>query len=104
MKRRNTVHYSRKQLPKGKTDWSAVDKLTDKEIARRAAGDPDTRLTTPAFWRNARLVLPTEPGKEVVTLRLDRDLLKWLKGRGRGYQTRINAILRAYMLSEDRRG
>ncbi|MGH6932269.1 MAG: BrnA antitoxin family protein [Dongiaceae bacterium] len=104
MKQQDTVRYSRKRLPKGKTDWAAVDHMTDKEIARRAAGDPDMRLTPPAFWRNARLVLPTDAGKEVVTLRLDRDLLKWFKGRGRGYQTRINAILRAYMLSEDRRG
>jgi uncharacterized protein (DUF4415 family) len=100
MRQRNTARYSRSRLPKGKTDWAQVDAVTDNEIARRAASDPDTRLTTPAFWRNARLVLPAEPGKEVVTLRLDRDVLKWFKGRGRGYQTRINAILRAYMMAE----
>lgn len=103
MKQRNTVRYSRSRLPKGKTDWAAVDAMTDREVARRAAGDPDVRLTTPAFWRNARLVLPAESGKQVVTLRLDRDVLKWFKGRGRGYQTRINAILRAYMLAEGQR-
>jgi uncharacterized protein (DUF4415 family) len=103
MKQQNTVRYSRSRLPKGKTDWAAVDAMTDKEVARRAAGDSGTRLTTPAFWRNARLVLPAESGKEVVTLRLDRDVLKWFKGRGRGYQTRINAILRAYMLAEAQR-
>ncbi|MGH9893766.1 MAG: BrnA antitoxin family protein [bacterium] len=104
MKERNIVRYSPKRLPKGKTDWAAVDAMSDKEIERRAAGDPDTRLTTPAFWRNARLVLPAGTGKDVVTLRLDRDVLKWFKGRGRGYQTRINAILRAYMLAEEDRG
>jgi len=66
------VRYSRNRLPKGKTDWAAVDAMTDREVARRATGDADTRLTTAAFWRNAHLVLPGESGKEVVTLRLDR--------------------------------
>src|SRR5215475_2236864 len=103
MKQRNTVRYSRSRLPKGKTDWAAVDAMSDREVARRATSDPDTRLTTAAFWRNAHLVLPGESGKEVVTLRLDRDVLKWFKGRGRFYQTRINAILRAYMLAEAQR-
>jgi uncharacterized protein (DUF4415 family) len=40
------------------------------------------------------VVLPTP--KEAVTMRLDADLLRWFR-RDRGYQTRINAILRAYM-------
>lgn len=102
LREKNIARYSRRRLPKGGTDWARLDVMTDKEIGRRVAKDPDARLTTPAFWRNARLVLPAEPGKEIVTLRLDRDVLKWLKGGGRGYQIRINAILRAYMLSEER--
>ena len=36
------------------------------------------------------------PPKKQLTIRLDEDVLAWLKGQGRGYQTRINAILRAY--------
>jgi len=47
-----------------------------------------------AFFENAPVVVP--PGKKQVTVRLDSDVLTWLKGQGRGYQTRINAILRAY--------
>lgn len=46
------------------------------------------------FFATARVVVP--PGKKQVTVRLDRDVLAWLKAQGRGYQTRINAILRAY--------
>jgi uncharacterized protein (DUF4415 family) len=34
--------------------------------------------------------------KAQVTLRIDADVLDWFRGRGRGYQTRINSILRAY--------
>ena len=46
-------------------------------------------------WANARLDLP-EPPKAVLHMRIDRDLLEFFKRGGRGYQTRINAILRAY--------
>jgi uncharacterized protein (DUF4415 family) len=37
------------------------------------------------------------PPKEQITLRLDADLLEWFRARGAGYQTQINALLRAYM-------
>jgi len=46
------------------------------------------------FWKNAKLVVP--PGKKQLTVRLDTDVLEWLKGQGKGYQSRINAILRSY--------
>jgi uncharacterized protein (DUF4415 family) len=44
---------------------------------------------------NARVVWPQ--GKAPVTLRLDRDIIAWFKLHGRGYQTRINAVLRAFV-------
>jgi uncharacterized protein (DUF4415 family) len=37
------------------------------------------------------------PGKRQVTLRIDADVLEWFRAQGRGYQTRINALLRAYV-------
>jgi len=37
------------------------------------------------------------PRKSLLTLRVDSDVLEWFKARGRGYQTQINALLRAYM-------
>lgn len=40
------------------------------------------------------------PTKQQLTIRLDADVLKWLKAHGRGYQTRINRILRAAMESQ----
>ena len=46
------------------------------------------------FFRKARVVVP--PGKKQLTIRLDADVVSWLKDQGRGYQSRINAILRAY--------
>jgi uncharacterized protein (DUF4415 family) len=51
-------------------------------------------MTNEEFWKNATVVLPRP--KAAVTIRLDADLLDWFR-RQKGYQTRINAILRAYM-------
>jgi uncharacterized protein (DUF4415 family) len=48
-----------------------------------------------SFWKAARLTMP-EP-KDRLTIRVDHDVVQWLKKNGRGYQTRINAILRSYM-------
>jgi len=53
------------------------------------------------FFKKAVTVWP--PAKQQLTIRLDADVLKWLKARGRGYQTRINRILRAVMESQEPR-
>ena len=54
------------------------------------------------FFVKATEALP--PGKRQLTIRLDGDVLTWLKAHGRGYQTRINRILRAAMDGQSRRG
>lgn len=41
--------------------------------------------------------LPAAPRKAAISLRIDADVLVWFKAQGTGYQTRINAVLRAYM-------
>jgi len=81
---------------KSETDWARVDALTDEDIERAVAEDPDAApFWTDEDWKNARVVWPQ--GKAPVTLRLDRDIIAWFKARGRGYQTRINAVLRAFV-------
>jgi uncharacterized protein (DUF4415 family) len=59
----------------------------------------DTPELTPEMFARAvvRRGLKPLPRKEQLTLRLDSDVLRWYKEQGRGYQTRINALLRAYM-------
>jgi uncharacterized protein (DUF4415 family) len=47
------------------------------------------------FWANARVVMP--PGKKSVHLRVDADVLEWFRAQGKGYLTRMNAVLRSYM-------
>ena len=66
----------------------------DDAIRGRTSADPEAHATDAQFWKTAKVVLPTP--KEIVTMRLDADLLRWFR-RERGYQTRVNAILRAYM-------
>ena len=78
-----------------KTDWERVDAQTDEQVRAAIEADPDAQPTDAAFWKTAKVVLPRP--KETITIRLDADVLEWLRKRGKGYQTRINAILRSYM-------
>lgn len=48
-----------------------------------------------SFFERAVISIPRP--KATVCIRLDQDVLDWFKSRGKGYQTRINALLRAYM-------
>ena len=52
------------------------------------------------FWANAVNNPLYKPTKQIATVRLDSDVLLWLKSQGKGYQTRMNAILRQAMLAE----
>ena len=76
------------------TDWKRLRTMTDEEVHAAITTDPDIKPTDEAFWKKATVVMPRR--KETVTMRLDADLVEWFRGE-RGYQTRINAILRAYM-------
>jgi uncharacterized protein (DUF4415 family) len=81
------------RLLKDETDDARLDAMTDDDIARAVASDP-TMAPLGVDWDNARIVIP--PGKDIITLRLDRDVLDYLRGQGKGYQTLINQVLRAW--------
>lgn len=76
------------------TDWKKLRGTRPARIRRGIAADPDARATDENFWKGAKVVMPAP--KQIVTMRLDADLLRWFR-REPGCQTRINAILRAYM-------
>lgn len=80
------------------TDWNKLRSMSAARIRRGIASDPDVHATDEDFWKNAKVVWPMR--KTVVTMRLDNDLLAWFRQQ-RGYQTRINAILRAYMKAHE---
>ena len=78
----------------GATDWKRLHALSDKDIRAAVKSDAEARPTDVDFWKQAKIVLPQV--KQTVTIRLDADLLGWLRQQ-KGYQTRINAVLRTYM-------
>jgi len=98
MKRNGAQKKRATQKDSLKTNWSALHRRTPAGIRQGIRSDPDAHATDSAFWKSAQVVLPSP--KEVVTMRLDADLLRWFR-RERGYQTRINAILRAYMQAHE---
>jgi uncharacterized protein (DUF4415 family) len=69
--------------------------MTEEEIEAAARSDPDNPPLDEEFFRRARIITP--PPKRAINLRVDEDVLEWFKRQGKGYQTRINAVLRAYM-------
>lgn len=75
-----------------KTDWERLAKMEDEDIDTSEIPELDD-----TFFQNAELRVPV---KKPVTLRLDADVLEWFKAGGKGYQTRINQLLRKYMESQ----
>ena len=96
--KRITKHSTGRQISEG-SDWRRVDAQTDGDIRRAIRTDADAAPEVDSAWfKSARVVMP-EP-KQAVSLRLDREVMEWFKKQGRGYQTRINAVLRAYVNSQ----
>lgn len=87
-----------RQLP-DLSDWERVDAFTEEELTVNALSDPDNPPLDDEFFKNAKRMSLEQfmrSRKKQVTLRLDADVLDWFKSQGKGYQTRINAVLRAY--------
>jgi uncharacterized protein (DUF4415 family) len=76
-----------------KVELENLKALPDEEI-----DTSDIPSLTDAFWKNAVRNPFYKPTKTSTTVRIDSDVLLWLRAQGRGYQSRINAILRREML------
>jgi uncharacterized protein (DUF4415 family) len=79
---------------KSRTDWGRLKKMSDTEIDLSESPELTPEMFARAVVR--RGLRPVER-KAQLTLRVDHDVLEWFRKRGRGYQTQINALLRAYM-------
>src|SRR5579863_4971551 len=89
----------RAERTKGTTNWKRLDALSDGAIRKAVASDPSAAPIAGADWfRRAKIVLP-QP-KKAVSIRLDRDVTEWFQRQGRGYQTCISAVLRAYVRAQ----
>ncbi|MGD9540789.1 BrnA antitoxin family protein [Methylocystis sp.] len=75
-------------------------KMTDAEIDAAIASDPDWAAFEPIDWSKAEVVVP--PKKQAISIRLDQDLVDFFKAEGPGYQRRINAVLRSYVIKRKR--
>ena len=66
----------------------------------RAIDTSDIQELPPGAWKNAVRGKWYRPVKQPVSIRLDADVLAWLKSQGSGYQTRVNTLLRKKMLED----
>jgi uncharacterized protein (DUF4415 family) len=77
-----------------RTDWSRVRSLKDKDIKTSLEHpEADVRHIVRGIVRRG---LAPAPAKTSIALRVDADVLAWFKAQGPGYQTRMNAVLRAF--------
>lgn len=68
-------------LPDSDIDYSDISELDDE------------------FWDNAKIKMPEN--KQRLTVRFDADMVAWFKSQGRGYQTKMNAVLRSFYESQN---
>jgi uncharacterized protein (DUF4415 family) len=84
---------------KGRADLRRVRAMTEAEI--EATSPPELSDIPHGFWDDAEMVRP--PSKEAISLRVDSDVLQWFRSAGPRYQSRMNAVLRSYMVNFERR-
>jgi len=91
------VRYKQGELPtltqQRKAELKALADMPDSEIDYS-----DIAPLTPEFWKNAVPNPFYKPTKTHASVRIDSDVMAWLKSEGKGYQTRMNAILREAMV------
>ena len=76
------------------TDLARLKALSEAELERSIAADPDWHGVPRDWYRGAEAVMPRP--KVPISIRLDADLVDFFRGQGRGWQTKMNAVLRAY--------
>ena len=112
-KKSNIVRYTAKQLAameargEDRTDWAKVAAKTEKELAADMASDLAWE-GVPGDWASRAeaatgLMQRPKENKRQVTMRFDADVLEFYKRAGRGWQGRMNAVLRSFMERQGQR-
>lgn len=83
---------------RGRAHMDRLRNMSEEEVA--ATSPPELADLPDDFWDDAVVVVP-DP-KEAISLRVDRDVLEWFRAQGPRYQTRMNAVLRSYMMATER--
>lgn len=85
---------ARTRRGQSRSDWAKAAAATNEEIEAQVATDPDEAGMV-VDWNSASVEMPAP--KAVLNMRVDRDVLDFFRKQGKGYQTRINAVLRSYV-------
>jgi uncharacterized protein (DUF4415 family) len=106
MNKEDIVRYTIKEIEEmiargeDQTDWARVDAMTDEDIERAMRDDPDWQDFMDIDWSKAVMVIPDK--KKAISIRLDPDIVDFFQATGKGYQTRINAVLRHFVDEQKR--
>lgn len=112
-KKSNIVRYTAEELAameargEDRTDWAAIAAKTEGELAADTAGDSAWEGVPDDWARRAEaatgLMQRPKENKRQVTMRFDSDVLEFFKHAGRGWQGRMNAVLRSFMERQGQR-
>jgi uncharacterized protein (DUF4415 family) len=101
-KKSDTVRYTAKQIKakiargEDRTDWRKANAVTGKKLAASIRADVDEVQGEPD-WTRAIMSIPAP--KDHINIRIDHDVVEWFRANGRGYQTLMNNVLRAFVQS-----
>jgi len=101
-KKIDTVRYTASQIKakiargEDRTNWRKANAITGKKLEASIKADVDDIREEPA-WAQAVMGVPAP--KDHINIRIDHDVLAWFKAHGRGYQTQMNNVLRAFVNS-----
>ena len=102
-KKSDTVRYTAKQIKakiargEDRTDWRKANAVTGKKLEASIRADVDEVQGEPD-WTRAVMGIPAP--KDHINIRVDHDVLEWFRANGRGYQTLMNSVLRAFVQSQ----
>lgn len=105
-KRSATVRYTAKQIKariargEDRTNWEKVDAMTGAKLEASIRADVDDIRGEPD-WTQAIMGIPAR--KDHINIRVDHDVLQWFRSNGKGYQTLINNVLRAFVQTRQQR-
>ena len=101
-KKSDTVRYTAKEIKakigrgEDRTNWRKANAMTGKRLEASIRADVDDVRTEPD-WTKAIMGIPAP--KDHINIRIDHDVLEWFRANGRGYQTLMNNVLRAFVRS-----
>jgi uncharacterized protein (DUF4415 family) len=105
-KKGTTVRYTAKQIKakiargEDRTNWNKVDEATGAKLEASIRADVDDVPGEPD-WTQAIVGIPAP--KDHINIRIDHDVLQWFRANGKGYQTLMNNVLRAFVQTRQQR-